>query len=120
MRVLLLLTATSSFWHTIFKPMLNKHTLYMAKQAAINSSGEKIPQKKGKSTKLKDKVRKHITDINDVITDDDIRTSFPDNAEINKEIEKKEKELKENAKVNEGNKKDNEKAPVTPWDVINE
>lgn len=88
----------------------------MAKQARAARNGDKIPQKK-KSTKLKDKVRKHITDINDVITDEDIRTSIPDNAEINKEIERKTQELDENAKVNEGNKK-GDGEPLTPWDVI--
>lgn len=90
----------------------------MAKQVRAGRNGENLPQKK-KITKLKEKVRKHINDINDVITDEDIRTSLPDNTEINKEIEKKEKELEENSKVNEGNKKNGE-TPLTPWDVIKE
>lgn len=91
----------------------------MAKQVRTSRNGENIPQKK-KLTRLKEKVRKHINDINDVITDEDIRTSIPDNAEINKEIEKKEKEFEENAKVNEGNQKDGGNTPLTPWDVIKE
>jgi hypothetical protein len=88
----------------------------MAKQVRASRNGDNIPQKK-KLTRLKEKVRKHINDINDVITDEDIRTSIPDNTEINREIEKKEKELEENAKVNEGNAKDGN-TPLTPWDVI--
>jgi hypothetical protein len=105
-----------AFWHAFFKSIVKQHTLYMAKQVRTSRNGENIPQKT-KTTKLKEKVRKHIADINDVITDEDIRTSLPDNAEMNKEIEKKEKELEENAKVNEGNKKDGE-TPLTAWDVI--
>ena len=112
-----MLADKNSFWHAFFKSILNQHTLYMAKQVRTSRIGENIPQKK-KISKLKEKVRKHITDINDVITDEDIRTSIPDNTEINKEIEKKEKELEDNAKVNEGNEKDNGKTPLTPWDVI--
>jgi len=91
----------------------------MAKQVRTSRNGENIPQKK-KISKLKEKVRKHITDINDVITEEDIRTSIPDNTDITKEVDKKEQELEENAKVNDGNEKDNGKTPLTPWDVVKE
>jgi hypothetical protein len=92
----------------------------MAKQVITRTDGENIPQKtkKTKST-LKDKVRKHITDINDVISDEDIRDAQIDTSTIKEEVEKKEEELEKNAEVNEGNEKEGKKK-VTPWDVLDE
>jgi hypothetical protein len=92
----------------------------MSKQVSPLADGDKIPQKsKKKQTTLKDKVRKHITDINDVISDEDIRDAQPDTVTIENEVEKKKKELEKNSEVNEGNEKEGKK-PITPWDVLDE
>ena len=91
----------------------------MAKQAKAPTSGDNIPQKK-KGISLKAKVRKHITDINDVISDADIRDARPETTEeITEHAQQMEKELEKNAEVNDGNAKDGKKN-LTPWDVLNE
>jgi hypothetical protein len=87
----------------------------MAKKKAPTVDGDKIPQKK--STNTKRRVREHISNKNDVITDDDIKNSKLDTDEIKEEIEKKEDELENNAEVNEGNEAQGKKK-VTPWDVL--
>lgn len=80
--------------------------------------GDKIPRKRSQSDKLKDKVRKHVSDINDVISDDDIRNSKTDTEEeLKEEVEKKEDELIGSA--NEGDKNMGKKN-ITPWDVLDE
>jgi hypothetical protein len=99
---------------------VKQHDLFMQKQTKPVTSGDNIPQKKKKQISIKEKVRKHITDINDVISDEDIRDAQPDTGIIAEEIDKKEFELEQNAEVNEGNEKEEEKKPVTPWDVLNE
>ena len=79
--------------------------------------GDKIPRKRSESDKLKDKVRKHVSDINDVISDDDIRNSKPDTEdELKEEVEKKEDEL---VVKTEGDKNIGKKN-ITPWDVLDE
>jgi hypothetical protein len=87
----------------------------MAKKKAPPADGDKIPQKK--STNTKRRVREHISDKNDIITDDDIKSSRIDIEEVKEEIEKKETELENNAEVNEGNEAGGKKK-VTPWDVL--
>ncbi|HEX7902726.1 MAG TPA: hypothetical protein VF487_02525 [Chitinophagaceae bacterium] len=80
--------------------------------------GDKIPHKRSESEKLKDKVRKHVSDINDVISDDDIRNSKTDTEEeLKEEVEKKEDELV--ATANDGDKNTGKKN-ITPWDVLDE
>jgi hypothetical protein len=91
----------------------------MAKQTRPLTSGDNIPQKTKKGLTTKEKVRKHVSDINDVITDEDIRDSHIGTTDIEAEVEKKKKELESNAEVNEGNEKEGKKA-VTPWDVLDE
>jgi hypothetical protein len=89
----------------------------MAKKKKSTNDGDKFPQKKSSPTK--DRVREHINNKNDVITDADIRNATLDTEEIKEEVEKKEEELENNAEVNEGNAAEGKKK-VTPWDVIDE
>ncbi len=86
----------------------------MPEKSKSKKVGDNIPRKK---LKLKEKVHKHIKDIHDVITDEDIRNAAPDPAEIKKEIKQKEEELKENTKIEEGVKKEKKKK-ITPWDIL--
>ncbi len=80
--------------------------------------GNKIPHKSKKPISSKEKVRLHVNDINDLITDDDIRNAKPDTEHIKEAIDEKTEELSENSKVNEG--VPDEKKKITPWDIINE
>lgn len=89
----------------------------MAKKKTPTRDGDKIPQKKSSLTKRR--VREHINDKNDVITDDDIKNASMDIEEVKEEIERKEDELESNAEVNEGNEAKGKKK-VTPWDVLDE
>lgn len=91
----------------------------MAKQARKQTSGDNIPQKKKKTVSAREKVRKHISDINDVISEDDIRNVTVDKKDEERTIEKKEDMLEENSKMNEGNQKEGKKS-ITPWDVLDE
>jgi hypothetical protein len=92
----------------------------MSKQVDLTPDGDNIPQKKKrKRTTLKEKVHKHITDINDVISEEDIRDAQIDKGSMETDIEKKEEELENNAEVNGGNAKEGKKK-VTSWDVLNE
>ena len=90
----------------------------MSTQSEETQNGDNIPQKKkNKSNSIKDRVRKHVNNKDDKITDDDIRNAEIDTGEQNEEIEKKENELEKNSEVNEGNQKEG-RSKVTPWDVL--
>lgn len=89
----------------------------MAKKNAPKTDGDKIPQKKNSATKQR--IREHISNKHDIITDDDIKNAKVDLGEIKEEVERKEEELESNAKVNEGNEAEGKKK-VTPWDVLDE
>jgi hypothetical protein len=91
----------------------------MPKQPKKTPNGDKLPQKKDAKNSLKDKMRKHIHDINDVITDADIRDADISNTTTEEDINQKEKELKENARFNEGNA-GSDKTKITPWDTLDE
>ncbi|HSU26867.1 MAG TPA: hypothetical protein VLJ68_00675 [Chitinophagaceae bacterium] len=64
----------------------------------------------GKKQSLKEKVRKHINDKNDVITDEDIR-----NADVGSEVVKELHIDKEEILTEKSKKK-----KATPWDVLEE
>lgn len=89
----------------------------MAQKRKLKKDGDKIPHKSNSTAR--DRVRQHITNIDDVITDEDIRNAGIDTTEIKQDINKKESELKKNAKVNEGSEAEGKKK-ITPWDVIDE
>ena len=69
----------------------------------------KGPEKKKKAT-LRDRVRKHVGDKNDKITDEDIRDANVGD----KEVKEEEAEAAEMAKSVKKNKK------ITPWEILDE
>lgn len=85
----------------------------MSKKNKKKSEGDIIPPKE-KDGKLKEKIRRHISDINDVITDEDMR-NIDTSTNIITPIDQEEvrevlPELKE--------KQDNDDNSLKAWDVL--
>ena len=94
----------------------------MADQLPSKENGDKIPRKKSpeKGT-IKEKVHKHISDINDVITGEDIRDAKIDTGELEEAIEEKEALLENDVDDNDANKKPVQKDDLksgAAWEVL--
>ena len=81
----------------------------MAVQKTKKSNGDNIPQNLKPAVDIKEKIRKHIADINDRISEEDIR-----DAQMPAEESEDEKNalLTENKGANKANDKE------TPWDTV--
>lgn len=81
----------------------------MAPKKTKRDDGDNIPQNSKPVLDLKEKIRKHISDINDTISDEDIR-----DAQLPAEEMKEEKSalLAENEQAEEANEQ------KTPWTTI--
>ena len=81
----------------------------MAVQKTNESNGDNIPQNLKPVVDIKEKIRKHIADINDRITEEDIR-----DAQMPAEESEDEKDalLAENKGADKANDKE------TPWDTV--
>lgn len=91
----------------------------MAKQEQKKKSGDKVPQK-GRTHTIKQKVKRHIEDIKDVVTDEDVR-----HAKIDLNAGKEEPHEKHLPPSTEGLqakdlKKKKGKRQVSPWDMVND
>ncbi len=86
-----------------------------AKQEANNNAVEKIPQKKGKGKTAKELMKKHISDKNDIISEEDFK---------NLEFNLNDDETAHTPEISNDSErpKDEDKDPknVTPWNIISE
>jgi len=92
----------------------------MAKQEGKKKPVDKIPQKRRSHT-IKQKVKRHIEDIEDVVTDEDVR-----HAKIELNIGAKEEPHEKHLPPSTGGtqakdlKKKKGKRHVTPWDIVDD
>ena len=91
----------------------------MAKQEQKKKSGDKVPQK-GRTHTIRQKVKRHIEDIKDVVTDEDVR-----HAKIDLNVAKEEPHEKHLPPSTEGlQAKDLKKKKgtrhISPWDMVDD
>ena len=92
----------------------------MAKQAGKSKPVDKIPQK-GRSQTIKQKVKLHIQDITDKVTDEDVRHAKID-LNVGAKEEPHEKHLPPSTAGIEAKDLTKKKAKrhVTPWDIVDD